>query len=222
MTTTTASDYTAPLLGGRNHFLLRRLHSLTGVLFGGYLIVHLIVNATLVQAGLVYQQQVQKIHELPFLSAVEWLFIFLPIIYHCVYGVWITVTGQPNVNRYPYGKNWFYLLQRVTAVILIVFIAFHVLAMKTSLFGERFEFDWTRATGSVQRHFLQTWWVTWIIYPIGLLSACFHLANGFWAAAITWGVTVSAGAQRRWGLACIGLFVLTTALAATALVVGAR
>src|SRR5437868_8370288 len=97
-TATTASDLTVPEIGGRYHFLLRRLHSLTGLVFGGYLIVHLLINATIAQGGSVYQTQVDKIHDLPFLPVVEWTFIYLPILYHTVYGVWITLTAQPNVG----------------------------------------------------------------------------------------------------------------------------
>ena len=36
-TATTAPDLTVPEIGGTHHFLLRRLHSLTGLVFGGYL-----------------------------------------------------------------------------------------------------------------------------------------------------------------------------------------
>src|SRR5438067_3581213 len=115
-TATTAPDLTVPLLGGHHHFLLRRLHSLTGIIFGGYLVVHLLVNATIAQLGTVYQVQVNKIHDLPMLWALEWGLIYLPILYHTVYGIWITATGQPNVNRYPYAKNWFYVLQRISAI----------------------------------------------------------------------------------------------------------
>src|SRR6187399_2928084 len=117
---------TLPLLGGRNHFLLRRLHSLTGIIFGGYLVVHLIVNATIAQFGQVYQVQVDKIHSLPLLWAIEWAAIYLPILYHTVYGIWITFTAQPNINRYPYTKNIFYTLQRVSAIIIVLFMIFHV------------------------------------------------------------------------------------------------
>src|SRR6187401_2058811 len=60
-----------PVIGSRHYFLLRRLHSLTGIVFGGYLIVHLLVNATIAQMGAVFQTQVQKIHDLPFLWAFE-------------------------------------------------------------------------------------------------------------------------------------------------------
>ena len=208
MTTATASDLTVPLLGGRHHFLLRRLHSLTGILFGGYLVVHLVVNATLIQGGKVYQWQVDKIHSLPFLWGVEWTFIFLPILFHIVYGTWITLTGQPNVDRYPYGKNWFYLLQRVSAIVLTFFMAFHVFGMKGWL-GGTLSFNPDEATLSTARHFNSHWWVAYAIYPIGILASCYHLANGFWAAAITWGLTISASAQRRWGWVCAALFVFT-------------
>ena len=206
--TTTATDLTVPLLGGRHHFLLRRLHSLTGIIFGGYLVVHLIVNATLAQGGAVYQNQVNKIHELPFLWAVEWIFIFLPLLYHTVYGVWITLTGQPNVDRYPYLKNQFYVLQRISAIILIGFIAFHVLGMKGWL-GGTLSFNPDDATRATARHVNSQWWVAYLVYPIGILASCYHLSNGFWTAAITWGLTISSAAQRRWGWVCAGLFVFT-------------
>src|SRR5436309_656611 len=88
VSTAVTPDLTVPLAGGKIHFLLRRLHSLTGLVFGGYLIVHLIVNATLAQRGTVYQEQVNKIHALPWLPVVEWTFIFIPIIFHTVYGIW--------------------------------------------------------------------------------------------------------------------------------------
>jgi succinate dehydrogenase / fumarate reductase cytochrome b subunit len=220
VSTAIASDHTVPLLGGRYHFLLRRLHSLTGLVFGGYLVVHLIVNAALIQGGVgpldVYQQQVDKIHALPFLIAIEWIFIFLPIIYHTIYGIWITVTGQPNVANYGYLKNWFYLWQRISAMIIVAFLIFHVLGMR-GVFGHALEFDATHATVSTVRHMRAHWIIPWIIYPIGILASCFHLANGLWTAAITWGLTVSAGAQRRWGYVCAGVFILVLACGFAAL-----
>ena len=222
MTTATATDLTVPTLGGRYHFLLRRLHSLTGIVFGGYLVVHLLVNATIAQGGRVYQTQVDKIHDLPFLPVIEWTFIYLPILFHTVYGVWIILTGQPNVGRYPYEKNWFYFFQRVSAVVIVFFMLFHVLSLKYGLFTANLSFEPHRALGTVGRHMHEHWWITWLVYPLGILASCYHLANGFWAAAITWGLTVSARAQRRWGMACAGLFVLLFVAGMTALVASAR
>jgi succinate dehydrogenase / fumarate reductase cytochrome b subunit len=222
VSTATASDYTVPLIGGRNHFLIRRLHSLTGLIFGGYLIVHLLVNATIAQGGMVYQNQVDKIHSLPFLPAVEWIFIYLPILFHTVYGIWIIVTGQPNANRYTYAKNWAYVLQRISAVVIVCFALFHVLALKYGVFGLNLSFDPHSALPTVVRHFDAGWWIVWLVYPLGILASCFHLANGFWTAAVTWGLAVSAHAQRRWGFVCLALFILTLGAGIAALVAGAN
>jgi succinate dehydrogenase / fumarate reductase cytochrome b subunit len=223
VSTATASDLTVPTIGGRHHFLLRRLHSLTGLVFGGYLIIHLLVNATLVQGvhpDDIYQLQVDKIHALPFLWALEWLLIYLPIIYHTVYGIWITLTGQPNVGHYPYSKNIFYVLQRASAVIIVLFMLFHVFSMKTGLFGLP-RFVPGQATATVAIH-LDHPVLLWVVYPLGIIASCYHLANGFWTAAITWGLTISEAAQRRWGIVCGVLGVLLFIAGIAALVGGAR
>src|SRR5690606_8362265 len=138
-----------------------------------------------------------------------WGLIFLPIIFHTVYGIWITITGQPNVGSYGYAKNWFYTLQRMSAMVIVLFIVFHVLSLKYHLFGEALSFDPHRASATVHRHMTVSPLIAYIIYPIGILASCYHLANGFWTAAITWGLTVSAAAQRRWGFVCAGIFALT-------------
>jgi succinate dehydrogenase / fumarate reductase cytochrome b subunit len=206
VTSTSAPNTTVPLLGGQ-HFLLRRLHSLTGIIFGLYVCVHLLVNATLIQGGNVYQVQVDKIHSLPFLWAVEWLFLYLPIIYHTVYGAWIILTGQPNNGSYPYLKNTFYLLQRISAIILAAFIFYHVFSMH-GLFGSGFEP--TRATPTVRANLGAHVLVAYLVYPIGIIAACFHTANGFWTAGISWGLTISKGGQRRWGWVCLLVFIFMT------------
>ena len=228
MSTATAPDYAIANTGHPLYFIARRLHSLTGIVFGGYLVVHLLINATLVQgageggAKSVYQIQVDKIHSLPFLPAIEWTFIYLPILYHTVYGIWIIATGQPNAIRYGYGKNWYYTLQRASAIILVLFILFHILAMK-GLFGDDgavgraltfVPVDY--ATQSTARHMNAAWWVYGIVYPVGILASCYHTANGFWTAAISWGLTVSKQAMRNWGMACIGIFIFMMACGFTA------
>lgn len=221
--TTVSLPARSPLAHGPTQFLLRRLHSLTGILFGGYVIIHLLVNATLIQGMseggtlTVYQVQVDKIHSLPFLLLVEWSTIYLPILFHTFYGLWLTYTGQPNVAQYPYGKNVFYTFQRITALVLVFFIFFHVFGMK-GLFGPTLTFDPQHATQSTINHMNASWFIGWFIYPIGILCAAFHLANGFWTAAISWGLTVSAAAQKRWGWVCFALFLFTLGCGLTALV----
>jgi succinate dehydrogenase / fumarate reductase cytochrome b subunit len=218
VSTATAPDYAVHSIGGSNHFLLRRLHSLTGLIFGGYLVVHLIVNATIAQMGQVYQVQVNKIHDLPILWAFEWGLIYLPILFHTVYGIWITLTGQPNVGAYPYKKNWFWLMQRVSAAVIVLFMVFHVFSLKYGWFGANLTFDPHAASQTVHRHMMTSAIIPWVIYPLGILASCYHLANGIWTAGITWGLTVSKGAQRRWGYFSVGIFAVTLACGMIALV----
>lgn len=222
VSTAAAPELRASRVGGSRHFLLRRLHSLSGIVFGGYVVFHLLINATLIQGGGIYQAQVDKIHLLPFVTGIEWAFIYLPIIFHTVYGFWIIVTGQPNNVSYPYFKNMFYLLQRISAVVLAAFIAFHVLAMK-GLLGDAMAFDPAHATASTIRSIDSHWLIAWIVYPVGVLAATYHTANGFWAAGVSWGLTISSGAQRRWGWVCVIVFfgmLLAGSLALIAVIAG--
>lgn len=182
MSTATAPDSAAKQSCTTQHFLLRRVHSLTGLVFGGYLVVHLMINATLAQVGDVYQEQVNKLYSLPFLMGIEWALIFLPIIFHTIYGIWITIKGQPNVNHYGYHRNWQYTLQRMSAMVIVLFLVFHVLGLKYHLFGTSLSFDHHNATASVHRHMMTSVLIPYVIYPIGILASCYHLANGFWGA----------------------------------------
>lgn len=210
MTTATANQ--SVTANSPAHFLIRRLHSLSGIMFGGYIIVHLLVNSSLLQGTNpdIYQQQVDKIHSLPWLTAIEWSMIILPIVFHTIYGIYVIATGQWNTTKYTYKRNVFYVLQRLSAWVLMLFIAFHVVAMWGGL-GSSLAFNPHAATQSTINHMHAQWWVGYIVYPIGILAATYHLSNGFWTAAITWGLTVSKKSQTRFGYVCAGLFLAISA-----------
>ena len=84
------------------------------------------------------------------------------------------------------------------------------------LLGHALWFDPDHATASVVRHININWSVAYFVYPLGIIASCYHLANGFWTAGITWGLTVSAASQRRWGWVCTGLFAFTLGCGLTA------
>ena len=140
---------------------------------------------------------------------------------------------------YGYAKNWFYTLQRVSAIVLVFFMVFHILGMKGAFGGEvgrALELSSTKAHGllplgdrltfvpvefateSTARHMQAAWWVWGIVYPVGVLASCYHLANGFWTAAISWGLTTSARSMRRFGFVCVGIFFFTFGCGMTAIV----
>jgi Fumarate reductase respiratory complex, transmembrane subunit. len=145
------------------------------------------------------------------LFVLEWGLIFIPLLFHALYGLVITAHGQVNVGSYGYWRNWMYLWQRITGVILIVFIAVHVWGTTIShrLFGANIYYD-----GMVE-YFRNPLLVAF--YLLGITSATFHLSNGIWNFCIRWGITVSEKAQRACAKVCVVIFVLLTALGWTAL-----
>ena len=129
---------------GRFHFFLRRFHSAMGLIFGAYVVVHLSVNASGFSPN-AYQGYVNHIHGLePALPVIELIAIFIPLLVHTLYGIYIAWAGVKfNTTRYNYFGNLRYTLQRVTAVILLLFLAFHIGTLhKWGLAGVRDVINW--------------------------------------------------------------------------------
>lgn len=233
---TTPTTAPAPGILVRHHFLLRRLHSLTGIApVGVFLIAHLVTNSSIVwgladskraaagHAGVAtFQHEVNFIHSLPALLLIEVLGLWLPILFHSVLGFVYATGGRNLLARYPYGGNWRYVLQRLSGYVGILFIFYHVATLRwgwTWLVpnGTRWEAEFAASTMAAV---LQgspvglTGYGVFIsmFYMVGVSLLVFHFANGLWTAAITWGLTVSYAAQRRWGFVCgalgVGLMLL--------------
>ncbi len=197
------------------HFLLRKLHQLTGILpLGVFLLEHFYTNSKAmgsVAAGKtgeqLFNEAVADLQTIPYIIFVEVLGIFIPLIYHAVYGLIITFEGRPNVGSYDYGRNWMYFFQRVTGVILFFFITFHVLNFRFGMIPGLNEISVAehpeRAFKIVSSEF-RIWWIMFI-YIIGIVSTTFHFANGLWLFLVDWGITIGQRAQRLSGYLCAAL-----------------
>src|SRR5579863_4687742 len=117
-----------PLRAGEGtSFYWRRLHSLLGVIpIGAFLLEHLLSNFEALKGPIAYGDTVRFLNGLPLVRVLEWTFIFLPILYHALYGVWIWLRGKANVVYYPWAGNWMYVAQRYTGLIAFVYIGQHV------------------------------------------------------------------------------------------------
>ena len=121
-----------PLRAGQgNSFLWRKLHSLSGIIpIGAFLVEHIVSNFETLNGPLAYAKQVAFLNSLPLVRVLEWAFIFIPLAFHALYGVFITFRGRANVNVYPWAGNWMYLSQRVTGLIAFAYIIQHVLRQR--------------------------------------------------------------------------------------------
>jgi len=216
------SAATEPSFLSRNQFLIRRLHSLSGLIpVGAYMCIHLLTNASVLDGTRTFQRAVDQIHLLgSALPLVEWTFIFLPLIFHAVVGVVIIRSGEFNSSHYPYTSNIRYVLQRVTAWIALFFIFYHVFQMHgwikpiaEPLGGAQFDPHHATSTAAVALQPI----VIRIAYAIGILACVYHLANGIWTMGITWGVWTSPAAQRRANYAVLVFGILLAAVGLGAL-----
>src|SRR3982750_4073072 len=109
-------------------FVLPKLHQLSGIVpLGVFLLEHFYTNSKALTGASDFNSAVDDLQSIPYILFVEIGGIFIPLIYHAVYGLVITIEARPNNLNYPYPRNWFYLVQRITGVILFFFILFHVL-----------------------------------------------------------------------------------------------
>jgi succinate dehydrogenase / fumarate reductase cytochrome b subunit len=175
------------------HFWLRRLHSLSGIVpVGGFLVFHLYENYSATLGPAAYNRMTRNLQETRFALALEIAVIVFPLLFHGVYGLFITGTARPNVVTNRYVRNWMYFLQRVTGVILFAFVIFHLWTTRFVDIRNHEEVDLFRLMESS----VANPWI-YAFYVLGIVSATFHLANGIWSFSIVWGLTVGPRAQRR-------------------------
>jgi len=184
----------------RYHFLIRRVHSLMGLLpIGIFFVFHMFLNLSARSGAAVYDNVIGTMRELPGLIIVEVVVIFLPIAFHAIYGCWVVYGGQSNILRYVYVRNWFYLIQRISGIYVFAFVLIHVWMLR---FGD--------VSFAAMQHILNNP-LGFLFYAWGVVLAGFHFANGLWAFAITWGLTIGPHSQKVWAYVC-GLLFLAIAV----------
>ena len=180
----------------------RRLHSLLGVIpIGLFLIFHLSVNFMATKGEETFNGAVHLIEFTPLKILVEWVVIYLPLIFHAVYGIYIAFTAKNNLGKFSYFRNWMFMLQRLSGIITLIFLVWHIWQTRVqAAFGETVNFD------MMAEIFSNPFMIGF--YIVGIVSAIFHFANGLWSFAVSWGLTVSPKSQRIMTYVTLIIFVL--------------
>jgi len=180
-------------------FLLRKLHQLTGIVpLGLFFFVHMYTNSTALNGAKIFNDHVQDIHNMAYLLFIEIFGIFIPLLFHSIYGILISAEAKPNVMSYSFARNWFYMFQRVTGIFLFFFLLFHILNFR---FGLVPGLNTIPVAGNADQAFrivageFQIWWIL-ILYFLGVVATAWHLAYGFFLFAIDWGFVIGERAQK--------------------------
>lgn len=173
-------------------FFNRRLHSLLGVIpVGFFLVEHLFTNYYATRGAQAYVEQVEWLWGIPFVLLLEIFFIFLPLLYHGIYGLYIALQAKNNVGNFGTFRNYMFMLQRVTGVITLVFVGWHVWETRVQAALNNFSAaDLAKHTSDLLLNP-----VTLTLYIIAVIAAVFHFSNGMWSFLVSWGITVGPRAQ---------------------------
>ncbi|WP_274652440.1 succinate dehydrogenase cytochrome b558 subunit [Paenibacillus humicola] len=177
-----------------NSYLSRKIHSLLGVIpLGLFIIEHMLTNYSAFEGGPQrFNDSVKFLNDLPLVFFLELFGIWLPLIFHGVYGLYVAYQSNANTGRFQYGRNWAFTLQRISGVITFIFVFWH-------LYQTRFQVMIGKVTheelGALM-HGITTNNFYFVLYLIGIVSVAFHFSNGMWSFLVSWGITVGPRAQR--------------------------
>lgn len=197
----------APLRAGQGtSFLLRRLHSLTGIIpVGAFLLEHILIsNSTAITGPAAYERQVSFLANLPLVFFLELFGIWIPILFHGLYGFYIWYRGDGNTVAYPWTGNWMYTVQRWTGGIAFAYIVWHTWTMRftgTDLHDHP-DLSFHKVALEVAHPLLLAF------YVVGLVCASWHFAYGIWLFSAKWGIVSGEKAQQRLLRVCLGFFLL--------------
>lgn len=174
-------------------FVLRRLHSLCGLLaVGGFLLEHIFTNARVIVGAESFNAAIEFFDSLPafIMLPMEIFFVALPLLFHGLYGIHIALEGKTNTLNYPYVNNIQFTLQRFTAWYLVVFIIVHVIDLRFLVKGSGTPISYQLLDSMFTNPFV------FLFYLIGMLAAIFHFCNGITTFAMTWGIAKGPNIQK--------------------------
>ncbi len=181
----------------RAYFLIKRLHSLAGVVpLAGFVAFHLYENSHSVAGQAAFNDTVATIRSMPYLYFVE-VGLLAPLVFHAILGIWLARAARPNLESFPTAQNWGYFLQRATGVVLLLFITFHLYTTRFAGIPSNQMFQ------RLSAEFAKPAWAAF--YAVGILSAAYHLSNGLWGFGVSWGILRGQRSMDWAWRACMGL-----------------
>jgi succinate dehydrogenase / fumarate reductase cytochrome b subunit len=187
----------------RGAFVLRRLHSLFGVVpLGAFVVLHLLAMARAMWGRGAFAAVLA--HVSPGRLMAEAAILGVPLLVHAGLGVSIAVRSRPNVMRYPSNANWRHVLVRASGIVTLLFLVVHVWQTRIRLALGRtdsasFHTDFAALLSSTGFGGVP-WWA--IGYLLGVAAAAYHFSNGVAGFASSFGLVRSLASLKRLEIVC--------------------
>lgn len=202
-----AADVQETTTSRSRQFWFARLGSLLAVVpLGVWTVNHIWDNLAAFGGAEAWQEQVTGYRN-PATMALTFFIVWAPLLIHTVWGLRRLVSFKPNLGAYRNFGNLKYILQRVTAVGVLLFIGAHtwLAFFQPRLFKGRPEF-FHELAGEMHWHA-----PTLIVYLLGTLGVAYHLANGLWSFSMGWGLAVGKRSLQRTNVLAIAFFLILLA-----------
>lgn len=204
-TMSAATPATAPSSG----FLRARVGSLLAVVpLGVWTAIHLWNNLSAFQGADAWEQSVTT-YSHPIAQLLTAIVVLLPLVLHTIWGFGRLLSTRPNNIRYGFLANFKYVLQRLSAIGVMLFLGAH---LWLALLHPRLVEGHPEPFADIS-HEMRTHTPTLVVYLLGTLGVCYHLANGLSTFAMGWGVVTSQRAMAKLNYVSGGVFVLLLGMA---------
>lgn len=202
----------------RENYFWHKLHSLTGIVpVGFYVLQHIVLNSFSLAGPGKYNGVSGFFYSMPVhvLWTIEILVIWLPLLFHSVYGLFITGRGNTTnyfATKYRWSQNRMYAFQRISGIYIFFFLIYHV--MTTTVAKKIAPSGVVDPTSyqAMHNNLTQFGFLILIVYALGVLFASYHLCYGIWNFCIRWGISISDRAQLGVQKFSFGAFIALTVI----------
>lgn len=134
--------------------------------------------------------------------------VLLPLVLHMIWGISRMAQARPNLHKHASYNNLKYVVQRLSAVGLMLFLGAHIwLAMLHPRFVEGHPEPFSDIAREMRHHM-----PTLVVYLLGTLGVSYHLANGVSTFTMGWGIVSSRRGLRNVEYVTYGIFVVLLAM----------
>lgn len=174
-------------------FVRSRLASLLAVVpLSVWAFVHVWNNLSAYDGAEAWEKSVTT-YAHPFAQLATAIVVLLPLMLHVAWGFGRLLTTRPNNLHYATFANLKYLLQRLAAVGVLLFLGAH---MWLAMLRPRFVRGHAEAFADIA-HEMRTHTPTLVVYLLGTLGVAYHLGNGLATFAMSWGIVSSKRGMRH-------------------------
>ena len=182
----------------RENYVMHRIHSITGVMpVGYYMVQHLALNTFSIASPEKFNAVIEFFEGMPkhFLLAMEVAMIWIPLLFHAIYGIFIISRAENNyfTTKSKWSENRMFFLQRLSGGLVFFFLIYHVFTttVQKYLSGNAEVIKYAAMSERFHNP------IVLAVYALSILAASYHLGYGLWNFCIRWGITVTEAAQQR-------------------------